>query len=211
MLRAMEGFDRLRSRDKWALGALACVLVTFPALLLGSALDVFPLLWWGVATAYLGISWLAPGALAGTAAAEWGKERGRKRPNALGFTVGAIVAVGLLVLVATILVTFQGDRLEEESKPQVEAKPAVGSRREREALVTQAAGRNRRYGPVVDVRCERDGEGWCVVTYQAPACQLWEVVNVDGQDRARPLGGAPSEGSRGTLVDTPTRYRIGCG
>jgi hypothetical protein len=210
MLRAMERFECLRGRDRWAVGALVCVLVTLPALLLGSALDVFPLLWWGVASLYLGISWLAPGVFAGAAASEWGKKLGVKRPKALGLAVGPIVALGLLVLAATILYTFQGDRLKEESKPQVEAKPAVGDRRERVALVTQAAGGNRRYGPVVEVQCDRDREGLCVVTYLAPACQLWEVVNVDGQDRARPLGGAPIADARGVLDDGPERYGIGC-
>jgi hypothetical protein len=186
------------------------VLVTVPALVIGAALDVYVLLAWGVLTLYLGISWVVPGACVGAAAAAWGKERGNKRPNALGFTVGPIVAVGLLVLMTTILVAFQGDRLSQERAPEPEANPVLSDLSERVSLVTRTAGRNRLYGPVAEVRCDQDSVlPWCVVTYQAPACQLWELVNIDGVDTARALEDVVP-GARGTLDDGPERYWIGC-
>jgi len=181
--------------------------VTFPAAVVGGALDVFPLAWWGVASAYLGISWLVPGACAGAAAEQWGKDRGVKRPNALGFTVGPLVSVGLLLLVALILAAFWGD--EAGRTQEVKRRPAIGNQSERTSLVTQALLKRRttRFGPAIWVMCEKSSEARCAVTYDAPACQWWVVENVNGVDKARP-DGPPSEGGRGTYDEESDS--IGC-
>ena len=206
MIRCMSWLASLRSHERWAFAAVACVVATFPALVVGRAFDVFPLVWWGVVTAYLGISWLVPGACAGAAAAQWGKDWGKKRPNALGFTVGPAVTVGLLVLVAANFVAFSGE--EAGSGREVERRPPIGSQSDRTTLVSQALLKRRtRFGPAIWVMCEKSSDGYCAVTYDAPACQWWVVENVNGVDRARPFD-KPSEGGTGTYNEESDS--IGC-
>jgi hypothetical protein len=205
MIRVMAWLRSVRTRDRWALAAAACLVATFPALVVGGALGVFALEWWGVVSAFLGISWLVPGACAGAAATQWGKDRGSRHPNALGFTVGPIVTVTLLVLVAVILAAFWGEDLNE---PQVERTPAVSDQAGRISLVTQATlDRGTRYGPAISIVCVKSDEGWCMVTYEAPACQLWVVENVDGVDKASPVD-KTSEGGQGTYDEA--RDSVGC-
>jgi hypothetical protein len=163
-------------------------------------------MWWGVVSSYLGISWLVPGACAGAAATQWGKDRGVKRPNALGFIAGPIVTAGLLVLVAVTIAAFWGE--DAASTRDVERRPAIGNQSERTSLVTQALLKRRtRFGPAIWVMCEKSSESMCAVTYDAPACQWWVVENVNGVDRARPFD-APSEGGQGTYDEESDS--IGC-
>jgi len=205
MLPAMAWLRSVRARDRWALGAAVCLVATFPALVVGGVLEVFALEWWGVVTAFLGISWLVPGACAGAAATQWGKDRGSRHPNALGFTVGPIVTVTLLVLVAIIIAAFWGEDL---TTSHVETKPAISDQAARVSLVTQATlDRRTRYGPAISIVCVKSDEGWCTVTYDAPACQLWVVENVDGVDTASPVD-KPSEGGQGTYDEA--RDSVGC-
>jgi hypothetical protein len=176
------------------MGACGCRLCRRDAsgAVVGGALDVSPLVWWGIVSAYLGISWIVPGACAGAAAAQWGKDRGVRRPNAAGFTVGTIVTVSLLILLAGIVAAFLGDSTREAVR-----RPAIGSQSERTSLVTQSLpGRRTGFGPAIWVMCERSG-ALCAVTYDVPACQLWIVENVNGVDKARPFS-EPSEGAQGT-------------
>lgn len=125
---------------------------------------------------------------------------------ALGFTVGPVVTVGLLVLVAVIIAAFSGE--EAGSGREVERRPPIGNQSERTSLVTQALLRRRtKFGPAIWVRCEKSGNGYCAVTYDAPACQWWVVENVNGVDRARPFD-KPSEGGHGTYDEESDS--IGC-
>jgi hypothetical protein len=129
-----------------------------------------------------------------------------KRRNALGFTVGPVATLGLLVAVATIIAAFWG---EDASPTQgVERRAAVGSQSERTSLVTQALlTRRTRFGPAIWIMCEKSSESMCAVTYDAPACQWWVVENVDGVDTARPVG-SPSQGGQGTYNEESDS--IGC-
>ena len=57
-------------RGPFAFAGAALVAVTLIPLALGAALDIYPFLYWGVLSAYLGLSWAAPGGLLGLAAAQ---------------------------------------------------------------------------------------------------------------------------------------------
>ena len=100
--RRRGGLDRIREHDPYLIGAVVCLAATWPAVI-GVFLGVFPLVWWSVATAYLGISWLAPGVLAGAWAARRAKARSARRPNLRGVVVGFGSSLGLLVLLSTLL------------------------------------------------------------------------------------------------------------
>jgi hypothetical protein len=70
------------------------------------------------------------------------------------------------------------------------------------AIVTAAA-RRASDSPVVAVTCPKTlkageiGLSTCAVTYAGPACQLWMVVNTNGEDKPLPFG-ERAEGRRGS-------------
>jgi hypothetical protein len=75
------------------------------------------------------------------------------------------------------------------------------------ALVSAAA-RRASDSPIVTVTCPKTlkageiGLSTCAVTFAGPACQLWMVINKDGEDKALPFG-EPAEGRRGSY-DEPS-------
>ena len=180
MLRRMA----LRERDPYLLGAIACLLATWPALL-GVSLGVYAALWWSVATAYVGISWLAPGVLLGAWAARRARTRSARRPNLRGVLVGVVSCIGLLAVLSTLLVASVGEDIDSSSNDVVESlptlesdstevrgSPAIGSQQDRVSLVTQAT-----------------------------------LENVEGVDAARPID-TPSDGGHGTYNEESGE--IGC-
>jgi len=216
--------SRVRERDPYLLGAVVCLAATWPALV-GVFLGVYPLIWWSVATAYLGISWLAPGVLAGTWATRREKARSARRANLRGVLVGLVSSISLLALLSTALAGAGLGDIDSDStevvdsgssgvnidsySSEVEGSPAKSDQQGRVSLVTQATLEQprSRFGPVISVYCGKSSDSRCVVTYDAPACQLWVVENVDGADAARPLE-TPSDGGQGTYDES--RGEVGC-
>jgi hypothetical protein len=183
----------------WA--ALLCGACTWVPLAVGVAFDVHAFLWWGVVSAYLGISWVVPGALFGAAVTQRAKERDRRHANVLGFGIGIPAGIACLVGVAFLLAAFAASTSEEapDATPALSGGPAVSDRAGRTVLVMTAVhARTSHFGRVVRVRCGVESDSLCAVTYGWPACQLWTVRNVNGHDVARPLD-KPSEGGYGTF------------
>jgi hypothetical protein len=87
----------MTSRARYALAAVACVIVTWPASLIGQALDVRPLRFWGVLTTFVGIGWLLPGVFIGIATTDWARDRGHRHPKGVGIAVGVGVGVALII------------------------------------------------------------------------------------------------------------------
>jgi hypothetical protein len=143
---------------------------------------------------------------AGIAVTDWATSRGLGRRKAAGVAAGLVVGGGLLGGFASLLVAVgAGD--EDASRPrEVTREPTVSDQRGRIALVSAAA-RQTGYAHVDLVTCERGEDALCVVTYTGPACQLWAVENVNGDDTARALG-KPDDGGHGTYDEE--RDTIGC-
>jgi hypothetical protein len=199
--------SRIRERDPYLFGAILCLAATWPALV-GVFLGLYPLIWWSVVTAYVGISWLAPGVLAGASATRRAKARSARRPNLRGVLVGFASSLGLLVVLSSFLAAAGLGDVESDST-EVRGSPAKSDQQGRVSLVTQATLKRprNRFGPVISVYCGKSNDSLCVVTYDAPACQLWVVENVDDVDAARPFE-TPSEGGFGTYDES--RGEVGC-
>jgi hypothetical protein len=192
-------------RGWFALAAVACVSATWLPSLIGAGLDFDPFRYWSVLSAYLGISWLLPGVFVGIATADWARGQGRERPKAVGIAVGVGVGAGLIVGWASLMVAL-GAGEDAGRKPVATAPPVASDQRGRIVLVSAAAWRTK-YAHVDIVMCNKGSESLCVVTYAGPACQRWTVENVNGIDKARPLG-EPEDGGHGTYSEE--RDSIGC-
>jgi hypothetical protein len=83
----------------------AAVVVCFTWLpgVVGSALGLGALTWWGTRSGYLGLSWLVPGALVGLAAARAARSHGLPGSEAAGWLTGACAAALFLVGAAQIV------------------------------------------------------------------------------------------------------------
>jgi hypothetical protein len=201
----VKSFSHYSSPALWVIAAAACVVATWIPLVIGLVFDVFPLVWWGVVSAYLGISWLAPAAFLGVAAAERTKQGAKSHPKVLGVASGVGAGIVALTSMALLLAAFGAGTTDEEDVAD-EVLPAVSDHDERMSLVMSAARqKHSRFGRVDSVACGLEAESECVVTYHWPACQFWLVENVNGVDIARPLD-APSEGGRGTFREG----KVGC-
>ncbi len=201
----MRSFSHLSSPARWVIAAAACVVVTWVPLVIGVVFDVFPLVWWGVVSAYLGISWLAPAAFLGVAAAKHAKQGDGSHPNIVGVASGVGAGIVAVFSVALLLAAFGAGTTDDEGVVN-HVLPAVSDHDGRMSLVMAAARqKHSRFGRVDAVACGLETESECVVTYHWPACQFWVVENVKGVDIARPVD-APSEGGRGTFGEG----NVGC-
>lgn len=167
--------------------------------MLGVALDVYPFVYWGVLSAYIGLSWAAPGALLGLAAAQRAERAGGRLINTVGITVGVVTAIALLVVVASLI---DAAGAESESSGQTSVPVQTDSlparpKPDRATIVTDAA---RRAGDskITKVSCGEGVLATCAVTFAGPACQLWIVSESEGEVEAIPLA-APVEGARGSV------------
>ena len=190
-------------RGPFAFAGAALVAVTLIPLALGAALDIYPFLYWGVLSAYLGLSWAAPGGLLGLAAAQRAERAGGRLINTLGISVGLVTGIGLLVVVATLLAVGTGDEPASADRDPV---PFVPVETESSAAPTGARPGRARAESSARSRTREDRRGLVqqrrapdVCGHVCPAsCGLWIVSESDGEPRAISLA-PPVEGARGSL------------
>jgi hypothetical protein len=215
----MTWFKGLGSRDRLLLLATASLVGPCAIIAIGGIADATALLYVGVVSVYLGLSWVVPGTLVGVATKQSAERRGSRHPTRLAVVIGIAVGFAALVVTAGVMAAaglgeLPADR-ETGSTGGTDEQPetdgpgqAVGTRDEKIALVASAARpQGTRSGGVSYVVCQQAG-GMCVVTYGGSACQLWLVQHVEGRDVARAIG-APFTGQYG-MDDEDRPERVAC-
>jgi hypothetical protein len=80
---------------RYALCAVACLVASWPALVVGVTLDIRALWYWGVFSVVVGYGWLLPGVFAGYAAAHAATQHRSRHPRTIGIVTG--IATGILL------------------------------------------------------------------------------------------------------------------
>jgi hypothetical protein len=117
------------------------------------------------------------------------------------------VARGLLTAMIAAAATFLGFVVANFRTEVSETEPASKEAGMKPtALVATAAREVSGFGHVVSVRCPKSTRSLCVVMYDAPACQLWTVKNVEGVGQPVALG----DPRPGRASYHETRDSVGC-
>lgn len=196
--------DATDPRSRWstdggalyAVIACACVVAVWAPIAISLAHPVKLFDGWGVLSGYVGVAWVAPGALIGLAVSRLCREREVSYPNAFGAVAGVATLIALVIALAAWMTTVEGrwedDGSASQAPQRVTEAPAD--------LVRDAADE-----PVVDVLCRpiSNGSFFCAATYEGPACQLFSVTG----DHAKALppvvdGASATRTDRGVRCST---------